>query len=288
MSTPKAPAADQTLRILSLLASSRGPQPASMIAQRLGLPRSTVYQLLQTLQEHGFAMHLPDERRYGLGIAAVELSSAYARQEPLARLGGPLVAALVDRVRLSGHLAVPHGRDVLYVIEERAPGSPSLVTGVDVRLPMPLTASGRAILAVLPKAQLRALFPDRAAFVRRRGTDDPRAPGNDGAGVEAGARGAAGAAAPARDPEIDRYSRLRAVLDETRTRGYAIERGSVTEGLASIGSPVLDHRGWPVAAIALTFPEREVDADRLPGLAAEVRAAADTLSARIHGRGAVR
>lgn len=258
----KAPAADQTLRILGLLAGSRGPLAASMIASRLDLPRSTVYQLLAVLQEHGFVMHLPEERRYGLGIAAVELNSAYSRQEPLARLGRPLLAALVDRVRLSGHLAVPHGRDVLYVLEERAPGSPHLVTDVDVRLPAQLTASGRAILAALPKAQVRALFPDRGAFVHR-------------AAADAGAGSADG---------IDRYSRLRAELDATAARGYATERGSVTPGLASIGAPVLDHRGWPVAAIAVTFPEHEDDADRAPGLAAEVRRAAEALAARIHGR----
>ncbi|MEJ6488533.1 IclR family transcriptional regulator [Leucobacter sp. USCH14] len=258
MSTPKVPAADQTLRILSLLAGSRGPLAASMIASKLDLPRSTVYHLLDTLQQHGFVMHLPEERRFGLGIAAVDLSSAYARQEPLARIGRPLLAALVDRVRLSGHLAVPHGRDVLYVVEERAPGSPPLVTDVDVRLPMQLTASGRAILAALPKAQVRALFPDRQAFVHRH--VDP-----DG---------------------IDRYSRLRSVLDATRTRGYALEEGSVTAGLSSIGVPVLDHRGWPIAAIAVTYPQGAVETEVAAALASEVQTAAKTLSSRIHGRSA--
>lgn len=256
MSDAKVPAADQTLRILSLLARSRGPLPASIIATQLELPRSTVYHLLATLQTHGYVMHLPEERRYGLGLAAVELNSAYARQEPLSRLGRPLVAQLVDSVGQSAHLAVPHGRDVLYVIEERAVGAPPLITDVDVRLPMQLTASGRAILAALPKAQVRALFPGREAFVHRH--DDP--------------------------DRIDRYSRLRAVLDDTRTRGFAYERGSVTAGLSSIGVPVRDHRGWPVAAIAVTFPEDSVAVDRLPELAAEVLRTAETLSHRIHGR----
>ncbi|MBN9612383.1 MAG: helix-turn-helix domain-containing protein, partial [Actinobacteria bacterium] len=45
------PAADQTLRILTLLASSRGPLPANMIATQLELPRSTVYHLPTPLQE---------------------------------------------------------------------------------------------------------------------------------------------------------------------------------------------------------------------------------------------
>ena len=262
---PKEPAADQTLRILGLLARSRGPLPASMIAAQLDLPRSTVYHLLAALQEHGFVMHLPEERRYGLGIAAFELSSAYARQEPMSRIGRPLLTALVDRVRMSGHLAVPHGRDVLYIVEERAQGAPSLVTGVDVRLPMQLTASGRAILAALPRAQVRALFPDRDAFVHRHDVADD-----------------------SRNTGIERYSQLRAVLDATVTRGFALERGSVTPGFSSVAVPVLDHRGWPVAAIAVTFRDEDVPEDRFAeftgGLAAEVRSIAEALSSRIHGR----
>lgn len=262
MTQPKVPAADQTLRILSLLAASRGPLPASMIATQLELPRSTVYHLLTAMQEHGFVMHLPEERRYGLGLAAFELSSAYTRQEPLARIGRPLIVSLVDRLGFSGHLAVQHGRDVLYIIEERAKGAPALITDVNVRLPAHLTASGRAILAALPKAQLRALYPDRDSFVSR--TD-----------------------ASAELPEseiIDRYSRLRTVLDATNTRGFAVEHGSVTAGFSSVAVPVLDHREWPVAAIAVTFRDDEVPEDRLAPLATQVRTAAAILSSRIHGR----
>ena len=114
------PAADQALRILSYLAHQRGPVPAATIATALELPRSTVYHLLAVLQERGFVVHLPEERRYGLGVAAFELGSGFARQQPLALLGRPLVAALVDRTGESAHLAVLHGRDVLYIVEERA------------------------------------------------------------------------------------------------------------------------------------------------------------------------
>lgn len=256
MSMPKVPAADQTLRILRLLARSRGPVPASIIAAQLELPRSSVYQLLATMQEHGFVMHLPEEQRYGLGLAAVELSLAYEKQEPLARLGRPLLAALVDRLRVSGHLAVPSGNEVLYVIEERAYGAPSLVTDVDVRLPMHLTASGRAILAALPKAQVRALFPNEQAFAHRLNAESA----------------------------IDRYSKLRAVLDETVTRGFAVERGSVTEGFSSVAAAVLDHRSWPVASIAVTFRDEDTPESAYEGLADAVRSVAEQLSSRIHGR----
>jgi DNA-binding IclR family transcriptional regulator len=235
---PQVPAADQTLRILAFLARQRGPVPARMVAAALGIPRSTVYHLLTTLHEHQFVVHVPEERRWGLGIAAFELAGGYARQEPLARLGRPVLADLVDRAHESAHLAVMHGRDVLYIVEERAPKRPALVTDVGVRLPAHLTATGRAMLAALPREQVRALYPDATAFSDRTG------------------RG------PSRPAE------LRELLREVRTRGHATEDGEVTLGLRSVGAVVQDHAGWPAAAIALTWPsDAGRDADELAALA---------------------
>src|SRR5699024_10647594 len=135
------------LRLLTFLASRRSPVPPARIAAERGLPPSRAYDLLPTLVARGHLLHLDQERQYGLGPAAHELSGAYLRQAPLARSGRRVVEAMVDEVGESGHLAVLHGRDVLYVIEERARNRPSLVTDVGVRIPSHLTASGRAILA---------------------------------------------------------------------------------------------------------------------------------------------
>jgi DNA-binding IclR family transcriptional regulator len=213
-----------------------------------GLPRSTAYHLLRAMVDEGFVVHLPDEHRFGLGVAAFEVGSGYSRQEPLQRIARRPLAALVDRVGQTAHLAVLHGRDVLYVLEERAPGRPPLVTDVGVRLPAHLTASGRAILARLPAAQVRALYPEPAAFVDRHGTG-PRT-----------------------------LSSLRTVLSETRQRGYAVEEGEVTPGLASVAAAVLDHNGHPVAGVAITYPEGDPIT-----LARQVRRTTDALTQRIGG-----
>src|ERR1044072_8429182 len=122
-------------------------------------PRPSTYPLLNVLQDEGFVVHLPEQRRYGLGVGAYEIGSAYLRQDPLRWIAQPLLTRLVSAPTHNAHLAVLDGRDVLYVIEERAPGRPGLVTDVGVRLPAHLTASGRAILSALPAAHVRALYP---------------------------------------------------------------------------------------------------------------------------------
>lgn len=247
-----APAAGHALAILTLLARHVTAVPAATIVRELGLPRSSVYHLLTVLVEHGYVAHVPEERRYGLGVAALELGSAYTRQVPLERIARPRLTRLADATGHNAHLAVLHGRDVLYVVEERVAGRPSLVTDVGVRLPATLTASGLALLAALPAPQVRALFPSADAFVQRHGAGPTS------------------------------LSELRRVLSTTRQRGYAVEDGQVTPGLASVGTPVLDHTGHPVAAVAITYP-----ADDIPDLTdvvARVRASADELSARLGHR----
>lgn len=222
---PQVPAADHTLRILRFLARRAGPVAASALARELEIPRSTVYHLLATLEAHGFVVHLPQERRWGLGTSAFELAGGYSRQEPLARLGRPLLAALADRLGESAHLAVMTGRDVLYIVEERALRRPALITDVGVRLPAHLTATGRAMLAALPREQVRALYPDAAAFAQRTG------------------------GGPARPRELNE------LLREVRRQGVAREDGEVTTGFRSVGIAVRDHVDWPVAAVAVTWAE---------------------------------
>lgn len=252
--TGQAPAASAALDILELLARRGEPVPAGNIARALGLPRSSTYHLLAVLVERGYVTHLPEEHRYGLGVAAYELGSAYPRQEGLARLARRTLDRLVDTTGQNAHLAVLHGRDVLYVVEQRAPGGPHLITDVGVRLPATLTATGLAMLAALPSAQVRALFPDRAAFVQR-----------DGRGVAS-------------------LSRLRSLLQHVRARGYAVEDGLVAPGLSSVAQVVLDHTGFPQAAIAVTYAADAVDDAGLRRLVAGIEVAALDLTRRIRGR----
>ena len=248
-----APAAAQALEVLGLLSRHTEPMPAAAIAARLGLPRSSTYHLLGVLQEHGYVVHLPEERRYGLGVAAFELGTAYSRQAPLQRLARPILTRLVDETRHNAHLAVLHGNDVLYLVEERAPRRPSLVSDVGVRLPAQLTASGLALLAALPAAQVRALYPSRSSFVLRHGTGPTSS------------------------------TQLRSLLTAVRARGYAVEHGTVTPDLGSVAAAALDHAGYPSAAFAITYEERLVDPVEEAALAEAVVAAANALSRRIGG-----
>jgi DNA-binding IclR family transcriptional regulator len=252
VTTSQVPAATRALRMLRYLAGQPEPVPLEHLARAVGVPRSSAYHLIGAMVDEGFVAHLEEEHRYALGVSAFEVGSGYARHAPLQRLARRPLADLVDAVGESGHLAVLHGREVFYVVEERASGRPPLVSDVGVRLPAQITASGRAILASLPAAQVRALFPDRASFVHRH------------------AEGPASLTA------------LSALLAQTRQRGFATEDGEITPGLSSVAVAVLDHVGHPVASVAVTYEAGSV-VDVAP-LVQRVRATAAILNRRLGGR----
>ncbi|WP_370618473.1 IclR family transcriptional regulator [Mumia sp. Pv 4-285] len=247
MSRP-VPAATATLRVLRFLSGQPVPVPAGRIAAEIDLPRSSTYHLLAAMAAEDFVVHYPEDRTWGLGVGAWEVGIAFAQQEPLARLARVPLARLVDTLGQSAHLAVLHGSDVLYVLEERSPGRPSLVTDVGVRLPAHLTASGRAILSTLPRPQVRALYPTESAFVLRTGTG----------------------------PQTPRE--LRDLLSETRRRGHATEDGEVTPGFRSVA--VALSAPSVRAAVAVTWESLADVAESV--VVTAVRRTAATLDRRLH------
>ena len=249
------PAAAQALAVLQYLGTQAEPAPAAVIGRELGLPRSTTYHLLDTLVQAGFVVHVAEERRYALGVAVYELASGYARQTSLQRLARAPMAALVDHTGQNAHLAIMHGRDVIYVIEERATGRPPLITDVGVRLPAHLTASGRAMLAQMPRPQVRALYAEPGSFVLRN---------------ERGPRS---------------LTALRQLLADARRQGFASEDGEITPGFASVAVAAIDRAGYPAAAVAITFPGAEADARERERLAARAARTAAEISRRLGAAG---
>lgn len=153
------------------------------------------------------------------------------RQESVQRLARRPLADPADRSGHSAHLSVLHGREVVYVIEERAPGRVRLITDVGARLPAHTTASGRAMLAELPPAQVRALYPS--------------------------AKDLLGSALPGPRTPIE----LRRALSDVRSAGVASDEGEVTPGQASLARD-----GQPITAQLTEEPSRTAVAEQKLGM----------------------
>lgn len=252
---PSIPAARNTMAVLRHLASRKGPVPASALARELGLPRSSVYQLLAVMVDEGFVVHYPEDRTYGLSALVSEIGTSALRSERLSALASPLMRSLAREapIPVVAHLAVLSGADVSYAARVQGTRAPTTVSAVGVRLPAHLTATGRAMLARLTAPQVRALYPTRASLTRRQ------------------------TAGPQTLAELDR------MLDSARKRGWASEIGDVTADYSSVGAAALDRNNYPTAAIGLTFRTDAVG-EHWDELGAATVAAARALTGRLTGR----
>lgn len=249
------PAARSTLRIIRYLAGHSGPVRAVTMARDLGLPRSSLYHLLRVLQDEGFVVHSPEHQGFALAPLLGEIGSSVLASNALARLAGPVLERLVAETRLPvvAHLGVLHHADVVYASKLAAARAPAVVTSVGVRLPAHLTATGRAMLAALPRAQFEAIYADSPLPLRT--TNGPVS-----------------------------VAQLGELLVGTRERGWATEDGDIDLDYASAAAAVLDHNGYPAAAVGLTFRRTLVDEAQWVRFGRAVAAAATTLSRRIRGR----
>ena len=250
------PAVGRALDIVTHLSRQAGPVGASAIARDLGLPRSSTYHILTVLAERGFALHVPESRGWVLGAGAYGLTSAYTPHEGLERLARPVMRALAAEQGVTVHLGILRGPLTLYLVKEgpvAASGDePSLVTAVGVLLPAHLTATGRAILAQLADATVRALYTRPGDFVSRTGR---------------GPRGLAD---------------LLAELAPERERGWSEEVELVTPGLRSVGAAVFDLHAQPVAALSCTWRAHVPARDSEPIVAGLLAGAAE-VSRRLGG-----
>lgn len=249
------PAVGRALDVLLYLAGRSGPVSGAAIMRDLGMPRSSAYHLLEVLTDRGFVVHLPDQRTYGLGVSAFEVGSAYLRHGPLEMWARPVLKQLVAQVHETAHLGILHGAETLYLLREHPTAAHMAVTltGIGVRMPAHLTASGRAMLAHLPAAQVRALFPSTRAFVNRTGEG------------------------PTSLPE------LRRLLQTERRQGWAEEVGLITPGLQSVAACAFDHTGHPCAAFSVTLRQQGSHVPTTE-LVRAVRTAAQQLTSALSGR----
>ncbi|MEO1192976.1 MAG: IclR family transcriptional regulator [Pseudomonadota bacterium] len=128
------------------------------LAQRTGLPKPTVTRLTHTLCELGYLIHLPREGGYHLGPAVLGLGYTMLSGLEVRDRARPLIRALADEADCAVALGLRDQLNVVYVECARGCGRVTLALDVGSRIPLAVTAMGRAIFVSLPKAEQRQIL----------------------------------------------------------------------------------------------------------------------------------
>jgi DNA-binding IclR family transcriptional regulator len=152
--------------ILRVLESADQGLSLSQLADRAGLPRSTVHRLATALQAEGFVAGVSPGGRIRLGAGLVRIARAGSLDQ-LARLR-PLLEEVHERLHETVDLSVLEGDHARFIDQIMSPHPLRVVSGVGETLPLHCAANGRMLLALLTPHEREALLPQRLqAFTPR-------------------------------------------------------------------------------------------------------------------------
>lgn len=129
------------------------------LAARTGLPRSTVSRLTLSLVEAGFLSYDHAERGYRLGVICLSLALSYRSAHAALDSALPLMRRLAEGRRINVGLAVLDQTEMVYLDSVRLGRTGMfrrLVPGS--RIPVALTALGRAYLSAMPQSDREDLL----------------------------------------------------------------------------------------------------------------------------------
>lgn len=196
------------------------------LARTLEMPKSTVHRVLQELVAGGMLRRVETNYVVSLRLLQIGSASAHAR---LCELAAPHLRRLRDLTGQTVHLAVLDGVHLFYL--DKLPGAHSV--------PMPsrrgghqlaaCTAAGKALLASSDR-------PTRERAVR------------------------AGLPAFTKNTLVD-PQRLRAELERTAQRRFAVDNQEVRMGLVCVAVAITGPDGRPVAAVSISGNAQQIEPD---------------------------
>lgn len=214
--------ADRVLRIFDLIADE-GPLTFSQVVAELGLPASSIHNLLKTLVRRRYLRLHPDDRRYELGTRLWEVAQRYAANDDLPRLAQPIMDSVASRTRETVQLARLDGIENVYLAIAESPEPMKLVSAVGKRLYAHATGLGKVLLAGLDERELRR---------RLDPVQLPRFTANT----------------------IVDHDELIAALSRIRNLGYATDDEEYVIGCRCVAMPVRDAGGTVMAAMSVSIP----------------------------------
>lgn len=239
----------KAIQILRSFSATAGELSLTDLCARTGEHKAVVFRLVRTLQDAGFLQQDPGTKRYRIGAGAFEVGALYRDGLSLERIAQSPLKALASEHGHTAFLLVLDGWQGVVVAAVEGSNSMRSVARPGERRHLHCTASGKVLLAGMPDAEIQR-FLDSGRLPRL-------------------------ASATVTDPARV-WKEVRAV----RQRGYASTRNESSEGISSVGAPVLDAAGRTVAAISVAYPTGAVSAESFPALAGAVVETARQISNR--------
>jgi IclR family transcriptional regulator, KDG regulon repressor len=197
------------------------------ISKALGLPKPTVHGLVRTLMNQGFVQQDPQTRKYRLGLKIYELGIILAGSLDINQRGAGLAYQLAKQTGLVSRIAIWDLDSALLTVNIEPRSHLLFAHQIGPRIPAYCSAVGKALLAFLEPPELQD-YVDRVKLK------------------------------PLTANTITAKRQLLKEVEETRRRGYSMDREENLLGLACIGVPVFGVSGHLEGAMSLSGDAKDV------------------------------
>ncbi|MDR2502865.1 MAG: IclR family transcriptional regulator [Deltaproteobacteria bacterium] len=213
----------KALSIVELL-DERGEMGVTEIGRALGLDKSTVFRLLSSLKERGYAAINPHTQKYSNSGKFFILAQGVLRRCKINPLLSPLLQKLAEETGETVNLAAADGDAVLYLASHETDDIVKLASSIGKRRPLHCTAAGKAILAFHQENYVRSLYAHLPLT-------------------------------PFTPFTLVAMDALLEDLAASRKRGYALDNQEHNLNIRCAAIPLLSPRGEPVAAVSISMPQ---------------------------------
>lgn len=207
------------------------------LAQKSGVLKSTVYNVLATYEACGIVERNPRTNKYRLGLKILELSNQFYRNSDIRQVMRPYMDELAAQSGECVYLAARQDREIIYMDAAFPPGSVGGRNMVGVSAPSYCTGIGKAILAFEPEEvwdRVLDVSGGLKAFTENTITDGDA---------------------------------LKKELETIRHRGYSIDNMEHEYGVKCVAAPVKNYEGRVLAAISISGPSLRFSEERVENLA---------------------
>jgi DNA-binding IclR family transcriptional regulator len=230
---------DRAVQVLLCFVERNSRLTIDEVVQATGLPKSTAYRILVTLQRHGLLARNAEDDTFTLGSTAVLIGATAIRELDLPQRIRPYLEQLMEVTGETAHLAILTQNHVIVVDKIDSPHPIRLVSSVGFRSPPHCTGVGKVLLAHLPAGSTERLLH---AYEWRRYTPNT----------------------------ITEPEQFAAELVKIRSQGYAIDMEEFNLGLRCVAAPLRDYTGAVVAAVSVSGPSSRIGLTQINDLAQTV------------------
>ena len=149
----QAPALDKGLDILEYLSSQSIPLSQTEIAAGINRNSNEIYRMLMSLESRGYILRDEISGKYRLTLKLYHLSHRHSPVDELCKVAQHPLEELAQSVRQSCHLSILYLNQVMVVLHAKSPEPIALLIEEGNLFPLPLTASGKVLLAFMPVSE---------------------------------------------------------------------------------------------------------------------------------------